>query len=229
MITDLLTWLQTLPQPALVVAAGLLVLGETTIGVGFLVPGESGLLVAATTATTPGRFLVLWLVVFGCAVVGDSIGYAIGRRYGPRLRETRLIHRYGLSAWDRATGSLQRRGAWAVLVARFFPVVRTLTPAAAGTAGLGYRRFLPAVACGSAAWSLLHVSLGAALGETAKQAEKTLNTGGAVVLAAIAAGGVFWFVRYRRGAAKRAEVPTGTDPAEAPETGPGNHRLSRRD
>lgn len=198
MIADLLASLQALPQPALVLAAGLLVLGETTIGLGFLVPGESGLLVAATTATTPGRFLVLWLVVFVSAVVGDSVGYALGRRYGPRLRETSLIRRYGVRAWDRAADNLQCRGAWAVLVARFFPVVRTLTPAAAGTAGLSYRRFFPAVVVGAAAWSLLHIGLGAALGEAAKQAEKTLNTGGVVVLVLVAAAAVVWLIRRRR-------------------------------
>ncbi|PXY27224.1 DedA family protein [Prauserella muralis] len=198
MVTDVLDWLQSLPQPALVGATGLLVLLECTIGLGFIAPGESGLLIAATTATTAPRFIVLWVVVTACAGIGDSIGYAIGRRFGPRLRETRLIQRYGTDAWDKATGILQRRGAWAVFFARFLPVVRTLTPAAAGTSGLPYRKFLPAVLAGAASWSLLHISIGAALGEAARRVEGMLSTGGMIVVGVLAVVAVVALVRYKR-------------------------------
>lgn len=203
MVTDLLDWLQSLPQPALVSATGLLVLLECTIGLGFLAPGESGLLVAATTATSVPRFVTLWLVVSVCAITGDSIGYAIGRRFGPRLRETKLVQRYGTDAWDKTTGFLQRRGAWAVFVARFLPVVRTLTPAAAGTSGLPFRKFFPAVVAGAVSWSALHISLGAALGEAARQIEGALSTGGMIVVGVLAAGAVFLLLRYKR---KKAQV-----------------------
>lgn len=198
MVTDVLNWLQSLPQPALVGATGLLVLLECTIGLGFIAPGESGLLIAATTANTAPRFIVLVLVVTVCAGIGDSIGYAIGRRYGTRLRDTKLIQRYGTDAWDKATGILQRRGAWAVFFARFLPVVRTLTPAAAGTSGLPYRKFLPAVASGALCWSTLHVSLGAALGEAARRVEDLLSTGGMIVVGVLAAIGLFFLIRYKK-------------------------------
>lgn len=143
LVSDLLSWLQGLPEPGLVAATGGLVFAECTIGLGFLAPGESGLLIAATTANTVARFLALWTVVTLCATAGDALGYAIGRRFGPRLRETKLIRKCGLEAWDKATSVLERRGAWAVFFARFLPVIRTLTPAAAGTSGLPFRRFLP--------------------------------------------------------------------------------------
>ena len=135
LLTDVLEWLQALPQPALVGATGALVFAECTIGLGFIAPGEGGLLIAATTVDSVARFLVLWAVVTVCAGLGDSIGFAIGRRFGPRLRETKLIQKYGADGWDKATGILRRRGAWAVFFARFLPVVRTLTPAAAGHVG----------------------------------------------------------------------------------------------
>jgi membrane-associated protein len=135
-LTDVLEWLQALPQPALVGATGALVFAECTIGLGFIAPGEGGLLIAATTVDSVSRFLILWAVVTVCAGIGDSVGYAIGRRFGPALRETKLIQKYGTEGWDKATGILRKRGAWAVFFARFLPVVRTLTPAAAGTSGL---------------------------------------------------------------------------------------------
>lgn len=214
MVTEVLNWLQSLPQPALVGATGLLVLLECTVGLGFIAPGESGLLIAATTATTVPRFVVLILVVTVCAGIGDSIGYAIGRRFGPRLRETKLIQRYGTDAWDKATGILQRRGAWAVFFARFLPVVRTLTPAAAGTSGLPFRKFLPAVVSGAFCWATLHVSLGAALGEAARRVEGMLSTGGAIVVGVLAVVGVFFLIRFKKKKAAAALAATAQKPAD---------------
>jgi membrane protein DedA with SNARE-associated domain len=199
-VTDVLEWLQALPQPALVGATGALVFAECTIGLGFIAPGEGGLLVAATTVDSVSRFLVLWAVVTVCAGLGDSIGYAIGRRFGPALRETKIIQKYGTEGWDKATDILRRRGAWAVFFARFLPVVRTLTPAAAGTSGLPYRKFLPAVVAGAACWSALHIALGAAMGEAAKRIEGIITRGGLFVVVGLAL--VIVVIRKRRKKAK---------------------------
>lgn len=208
LVTDVLEWLQALPQPALVAATGGLVLAECTIGLGFIAPGETGLLVAAVTVNSVPRFLLLWLVVTVCAGIGDSIGYFIGRRFGPKLRETKLIQKYGTEGWDKATDILRRRGAWAVFFARFMPVVRTLTPAAAGTSGLPYRKFLPAVVAGAACWSALHIGIGAALGEAAKRIEGALSTGGLVLLGVVVVGGLIMHtVKKRKKKAAVAEEP----------------------
>src|SRR5699024_8709009 len=154
----MLDWIASLPPPLLLTATGVLVLAETTIGVGFLAPGESGLIIAATSVRSVSDFLILWLVVTVCAAIGDSIGYVIGRKFGPKLRETKLIQKHGIEAWDKSSGILRRWGAWAVFFARFLPVVRTLTPAAAGTVTLPFRKFLPAVIAGTICWSALHIS-----------------------------------------------------------------------
>ncbi|MEV4605050.1 DedA family protein [Amycolatopsis sp. NPDC049253] len=208
LVTDLLNWLQGLPEPGLVAAAGGLVFAECTIGLGFIAPGESALLIAATTATTTPRFLTLWAVVTVCAALGDSVGYGLGRRFGPRLRETRLIRKYGLDAWDKAAGVLERRGAWAVFFARFLPVLRTLTPAAAGASRLPFRKFLPATAAGALCWSLVHISLGAALGEAAKQVEGALSTGFLAAAAVVVGVLVFFLVRLKK---RKALAPEKTE------------------
>ncbi len=206
-VSDVLEWLQALPQPALVGATGGLILAECTIGVGFIAPGEAGLLIAATTVSgSLTRFLILWAVVTVAAAIGDSIGYAIGKRFGPSLRETKLIKKYGAEGWDKTTGILRKRGAWAVFFARFLPVVRTLMPAASGTAGLPYRKFLPAAAAGAACWSLVHISIGAALGEAAKKLEGYLNTGGMIVVGVLVAGLVA-FVLIRKHRKAKAAPP----------------------
>ncbi|MBM7772638.1 membrane protein DedA with SNARE-associated domain [Actinokineospora baliensis] len=218
LLTDVLEWLQALPQPALVAATGGLVLAECTIGLGFIAPGEGGLLIAATTVNSVPRFLILWAVVTVCAGIGDSIGYFIGRKYGVKLRDTKLIQKYGVEGWDKATDILRRRGAWAVFFARFMPVVRTLTPAAAGTSNLPYRKFLPAVVAGAACWSAVHIGIGAALGEAAHRLESYLSGGAAILLGAVVLVVVVKIVLGKRKKARKAAeaqavtltVPSGT-------------------
>ncbi|GHH28256.1 DedA family protein [Lentzea cavernae] len=184
-MTAFLDWLAALPPFWVVVAAGVLVFGECTLGLGFIAPGETGLFVLGTTATSPPAFVGMWLVTTVCAVGGDSVGFLLGRRYGTRLRESKIVRRHGARHWDRATDFLRRRGAVAVLVAIFLPVLRTVLPAAAGAAGLPYRTFLPAVLVGATGWCALHIGLGAAAGETARKIEKVVGTGSMVVAAVV--------------------------------------------
>ena len=227
LLTDVLEWLQALPQPALVGATGALVFAECTIGLGFIAPGEGGLLIAATTVDSVSRFLVLWLVVTVCAGLGDSIGYYIGRRFGPQLRETKIIQKYGTEGWDKATDILRRRGAWAVFFARFLPVVRTLTPAAAGTSGLPYRKFLPAVVAGAMLWSATHIAIGAALREAAKRIEGIISTGGLIVVGGLVLALVITVTVRKRRRARQVEPaiagePMRTDSPDDPELEPAN-------
>uniref|UniRef100_UPI002FC932BD DedA family protein n=1 Tax=Aeromicrobium sp. TaxID=1871063 RepID=UPI002FC932BD len=94
------------------------------------------------------------------ASMGDHVGYLLGRRYGDQLRDTKPVRRLGVRHFDRATSMLRRRGASAVFLTRLVPIVRTLTPAAAGAAGLEYRRFAPASLAGSATWAAAYVGGG---------------------------------------------------------------------
>lgn len=208
-LSGVLDWLQALPQPALVGATGALVFLECTIGISVIAPGEGGLLIASTTATTPSRFLVLWLVVTICSTAGDNMGYLIGRRFGPRLRDTRMVRRRGVESWDRTTDLLRRRGAWVVFFGRFLPIVRALPPPAAGTSGLPYRKFLPASLAGALSWSLLHVSLGAAMGQAVAKIESGFKTGGLIVLGLLVATAVFFLVRRKRRKALAADEQAG--------------------
>jgi membrane protein DedA with SNARE-associated domain len=170
-ITDLLDWLHELPQPGLVGVTGALVMSEATVGLGFLAPGEAALSIAGATADTVPRFTLLWMVATVCSAIGDSLSFALGKRYGPRLRESRLVAKYGAGGWDRATGLMERRGGWAVFVARLIPVVRTVAPAVAGASAMPFRRFFPAVLASGIVWCLMFILLGRALGESATMAE----------------------------------------------------------
>ncbi|MDU0294409.1 DedA family protein [Saccharothrix longispora] len=207
LLTDALEGLAGLPQPAVLAVTGALTLAECTLGVGFIAPGESALLLAATTVTSVSRFLVMWLVVSVCAVAGDSIGYFLGRRYGDRLRESRIVRRIGQEHWDKAGALLRKRGAWAVFVARFMPVVRTLVPASAGASKLEYRRFLPASIAGAVCWSALHIGIGSAAGASAKYIESVFNGAMWGLMGVAVLVGAVVVLRRRRAAARTAPAP----------------------
>lgn len=197
-ITDVLDFLAAQPWPLVLAVAGVLAFSETAIGFGFVIPGETGLLLMATTATTTPKFLVMSLVVWLSASAGDSFGYWLGRRYGVRVRETRFIARIGHHKWDRAEQMLHRYGVAAVVVARFLPGVRVLTPFAAGTFRLSYPKFLLASLSGALVWAVAHVAAGSFAGASLKYVESAIGTAGWVALGVLAVIAVLVVLQRRR-------------------------------
>ncbi|MFJ3786483.1 DedA family protein [Streptomyces sp. NPDC090093] len=128
--------------------------------------------------------LVLVTITAASAVVaGDALGHRTGHLLGSRLRTGRLGHRIP-AAWQRAHVLVARRGGQSVLLSRFVPVVRTLTPHLAGATGLYYRRIAP--------WSMLAAPLRAGVEATAGYAAATsfqhaITYGGPALAAAAAA------------------------------------------
>lgn len=202
MVSTLLDWLQTLPLAGVVAAAGVLVFGECTLGLGLVVPGETGLFILGATATSAPKFLVMWLVTTVCAVAGDSVGYAIGHRYGPRVRQWKIVRRHAAHGWDQAAGFLRRHGAVAVLFAIFLPLLRTFMPAVAGASGLRFRAFLPAVLVGAIAWCALHIAVGALAGAAARRIELFIGRGSWILaVSVVAIIVVATVIKHRRSAA----------------------------
>jgi membrane protein DedA with SNARE-associated domain len=146
---------------ALTLALGLgLAFAESGLGLGMIVPGETAIVVLAATMGSGPEMVMLGIAVMVGATLGDHVGYLLGRRYGESFRETAVVRRLGVSHYDRAAGLLRRRGGLAVFLTRLVPIIRTLTPAAAGASGLEYRRFAPASIAGSATWAAAYVGGG---------------------------------------------------------------------
>lgn len=146
---------------ALTLALGLgLAFAESGLGLGMLLPGETAIVLLAATMRSGPEMVMLGAAVMVGATLGDHVGYLLGRRYGESLRETAVVRRLGVSHYDRAAGLLHRRGGLAVFLTRLVPIIRTLTPAAAGASGLEYRRFAPASIAGSATWAAAYVGGG---------------------------------------------------------------------
>ena len=132
-----------------------IVFAETGLLVGFFLPGDSLLVTAGLLASQPGFGLnvyLLGLVLSVAAIVGDSVGYAIGRATGPRIftREDSLL--FNRKHLLRAHAFYERHGGKTIVLARFMPIVRTFAPVVAGVADMHYRTFLGYNVMGGLLW-----------------------------------------------------------------------------
>lgn len=126
---------------------------ETGLFVGFFLPGDSLLITAGLVAAS--GVLDIWLInvlLIVAAVTGDSTGYAIGVRVGPRLftRERSLL--FNPRHVERTRQFYARHGAKTIVIARFVPIVRTFAPVVAGVGQMAYRRFVFYNVAGGVAW-----------------------------------------------------------------------------
>ncbi|OWK43762.1 VTT domain-containing protein [Fimbriiglobus ruber] len=151
-------WQEVLRRPgvfwAVFIATTLIIFTETGLLVGFFLPGDSLLVTLGIVAAAADDWPVAVLVASLCvaAVVGDSVGYLIGYKAGPRLfqREKSFFFRkdYLLMAQDFYT----RHGGKTIIIARFMPIIRTFAPVVAGIGKMDYKRFLFFNVIGGVAW-----------------------------------------------------------------------------
>ena len=144
-----------------------IVFTETGLLIGFFLPGDSLLITAGLVAAT-GILNIWWLnaLLIAAAIVGDSAGYAIGYRAGPRIftREQSLLFRP--SHVERTRQFYERHGAKTIVIARFVPIIRTFAPVVAGVGQMEYRRFLIYNVAGGVGWVTSMTWAGYLLGQT---------------------------------------------------------------
>src|SRR4029077_8170398 len=116
---------------------------ETGFFVGFFLPGDS-LLVTAGVFAAAGKIPLYWLLapVMLCAIMGDQIGYWIGRGAGKSLYSRKESFLFRRSHLQRAREFYEKYGGKNVILARFVPIIRTFCPLVAGAAGMPYSRYL---------------------------------------------------------------------------------------
>ena len=198
MVTSVLQ--QVLGEPAWLVylVVGLVVLVEDALFVGFVVPGETAAVLGGVTVALGHTTLpAMLLVVVGGAVLGDSMGYEVGRHLGPRLLDHRVLDRRRPRV-EQARELLRRRGVVAVVVARWTAFLRAVVPALAGAAHMPYRRFLPANLASGALWGTVVVVAGMVAGRSYQQVERWRGAGSAAVAATVVVVALVAWRRRRR-------------------------------
>ena len=164
--------METLKQPEFLVAAfvvlNLVIFTETGLLIGFCLPGDSLLVTAGIVFHNliyvqgcSGWLLPLLLLTLCiAAIVGDSVGYLIGRRAGVRLysrKESFFFRKNHLLA---AQAFYEKHGGKTIVLARFMPFLRTFAPVVAGTAQMEYRRFVLFNIAGGIGWVCSMIMLG---------------------------------------------------------------------
>jgi membrane-associated protein len=136
-----------------IVALAATIFAETGLLVGFFLPGDTLLFAAGFFAAEGKLHLGATLVaLFFAAVLGNMVGYEIGRRSGPKLfnrPDSLLFHKDNV---DKAQDFFEKHGGKTVIFARFVPVVRTLTSPLAGMGSMSYARFMLYNIVGALLW-----------------------------------------------------------------------------
>lgn len=202
-MTDVLAGLLDQPPWVILTIAGLIVFGECALLAGMVLPGETVAILAGAAAALGRTTLAsVLLVVLAAAILGDNVGYAVGRKAGPRLhrRVTNPSRRQRLA---RAEARLRLRGGLAVFVGRWTPFVRSVMPSLAGISGMTWPRFVGWDLLGAGSWAVGSVLAGFAAGKSYEQVVAWFGTAGSVLLGALLVIGVaVW--SWRRTASARA-------------------------
>ena len=183
----------------------LIVFAETGLLIGFFLPGDT-LLITTGLLCERGQLKIadqngLWFVIpvlIAAAVIGDFVGYQIGRKAGPRLftrEDSRWFKRDHL---ERAKAFYDRRGGITIIVARFLAFIRTFAPTVAGAAEMPYPKFALYNITGGVLWVLTMTLLGYFVGKTVENIDAYFTVLIVAMVGLSVAPAAFHFLRERR-------------------------------
>ncbi len=157
--------MEVLGRPGMMLAAfvalNLIVFTETGLLIGFFLPGDSLLVTAGLVALGAGWNLPLLIgTLCVAAIVGDSVGYAIGRRAGPAIYNRKESFFFRKAHLDAAHVFYEKHGGKTIVLARFMPLVRTFAPVVAGVAHMNYGRFVVFNIIGGIGWVASMILIG---------------------------------------------------------------------
>lgn len=187
----------------LVQVGGLLLIGvflfaEVGLFLGFFLPGDT-LLIAAGIYAKQGKLNIAALIIVAAvaAMAGDSLGYYLGRKLGPRVftKDDGLIFRR--DHIDKAEYVYKRFGSKALLVTHFIAVVRTFMPLMAGVARMPYRRFLTFDAIGDIFWAVAVSLVGYYVGSRIPNVDHYILLALALVIICSLVPAIFHFLRVQ--------------------------------
>ena len=153
-----------------------IVFAETGLLIGCFLPGDS-LLITAGLLAAAGHLNIWWInaLLIAAAIIGDSVGYAIGARLGPRIftREKSLL--FNPQHVARTRRFYEKYGPKTIVIARFVPIIRTFAPVLAGVGLMEYRRFLTYNVLGGIGWVASMSWAGYLLGQAVPNISKHMH------------------------------------------------------
>lgn len=152
-----------------------IVFAETGLFFGFFFPGDSLLFTAGIFASQ--GFLNIYILLVGCAVaaiIGDSVGYWSGKKYGRKLFERDENFFFKRKRLEEAEVFYQKHGKYTIIIARFIPIIRTFAPIVAGIGKMNYRTFISYNIFGGILWTTSFLLAGYFLGNLIPNLDKYL-------------------------------------------------------
>ena len=150
-----------------------IVFAETGLFFGFFLPGDS-LLFTAGFLASEHRISFAWLLIgaFVAAVIGDSVGYAFGKKVGPAIftREDSVL--FDKKHIARAQHFYEKHGKKTIILARFIPIIRTFAPIVAGIGNMSYKTFISFNIIGAFAWTWIMLWIGYGFGSIIPNPDK---------------------------------------------------------
>ena len=153
-----------------------IVFAETGLLVGFFLPGDTMLFVAGVAAATLGPSGETWLNIWelvpaliAAAIIGDQLGYFLGYKTGHAIFTRQEGFFFRKKHADKAHAFYVKYGVWAVVLAKFAPVLRTFVPFMAGVGEMNYRKYILIDSISVVAWINLVVLSGYFLGVHAQK------------------------------------------------------------
>lgn len=161
---------------------------EASAFIGFIFPGETAVLLGGVLASF---HRIPLLAAMGAAslgaVLGDSVGYYVGRRWGHQILEKASGRFLKPTSVHKTVAFIAKRGGPGVVIGRFTTALRVLVPGAAGMAEMPYRKFLLFNIIGGVSWSVLFTMLGFAAGDSYAKVEKVAGQASLILLAVVVA------------------------------------------
>ncbi len=207
-----LTDVRGLVQAGGYVGLTFIIFAETGLLIGFFLPGDSLIVTAGLLAAQPQFGLRIWMLgvlLTVAAIVGNSLGYAIGRFSGPRLftRDDSLL--FKKKHLIRAHEFYQRHGGKTLILARFMPIVRTFVPVVAGMAEMEYKSYTAYNVLGAILWIWTMLFVGFVLGRYIPGVEHHIEQVIiAVIIVSLLPGLISWRREKARAAAAEAHPAT---------------------
>jgi membrane-associated protein len=184
-----------------------IIFAETGLLIGFFLPGDSLIVTAGLLSAQPQYGLDIWflgLLLTIAAIVGNSVGYAIGRYSGPRLftRDDSML--FKKKHLFRAHAFYEKHGGKTLVIARFMPIVRTFVPVVAGMAQMNYRAYTAYNVLGAVSWIWSMLFIGHVLGRFIPGVENHIEQVIiAVIIVSLLPGLISWRRERARAAADR--------------------------
>lgn len=180
----------TLAKAGGLIGISAIIFVETGLFFGFFFPGDSLLFTAGFLASQ--GLLDIWLILpffFVASVCGNMVGYAFGKKVGPKLfskEDSVFFHKKHV---EKTQHFFEHHGGRTILLARFFPIIRTFAPILAGVGGMHWKTFFIYSIAGGALWTIGLTLLGYVLGATIPDIDKYLLPiiGGIVVVSILPA------------------------------------------